>query len=191
MPGMMAREGKTGSDLPPGVSETARRARLISALAFAAIVGAGCWVAFTANRSRAVSRATKGVRLLTLERPFPAEGRYPSDPYIGPRACAECHPGEFALYARSGHAQTLSPASRRTIARRLNGRTVADPEHPEVLWSYEYRDGQLHIARKAQNKVEECVAEYAFGSGHHAMTFVSVIDPWAPAILEHRITYYT
>ncbi len=123
--------------------------------------------------------------------PVPPEGRYPSDPYIGPHACAECHPGECALYARSGHAQTLSPASRRTVSRRLDGKTVADPEHPEVLWSYAYRDGQLHIARKEHNQIEECIAEYAFGSGHHAMTFVSVIDPWIPEILEHRITYYT
>jgi hypothetical protein len=173
------------------MSAAARRAKMISALALAAIVGAGFWVAFTASRSRVTSGPTKGVRLLTLERPFPAEGRYPSDPYIGPRVCAECHPGEFALHARSGHARTLSPASRRVLARGLDGKTVSDPESPEVLWSYAYRDGQLHIARKEQNQVEERVAEYAFGSGHHAMTFVSVIDPWVPAILEHRITYYT
>ena len=57
----------------------------------------------------------QGVRLLTLERPFPADGRYPSDTYIGPEACEECHPGESALQARSGHAQTLSPAGRRTL----------------------------------------------------------------------------
>jgi hypothetical protein len=62
---------------------------------------------------------------------------------------------------------------------------------PDVLWSYRFRDGALHIARKAQNKVEECIAEYAFGSGRHATTFVSVIDPEVPAILEHRLTYYT
>jgi hypothetical protein len=39
--------------------------------------------------------------------------------------------------------------------------------------------------------VEECVAEYAFGSGHHATTFVNIIDPATPAILEHRLTYFT
>ncbi len=131
------------------------------------------------------------MRLLTLERPFPAEGRYPSDPYVGPHVCAECHPGESALYARSGHAQTLGSAGSRAVARRLDGTTVADPEHSEVSWGYRYRDGDLHIARTAQGKVEECVAEYAFGSGHHATTFVNVIDPKIPAILEHRITYYT
>ncbi len=76
-------------------------------------------------------------------------------------------------------------------ARQLDGQTVADPELAEVSWNYQYRDGQLHIRRMAQGKVEDCIAEYAFGSGHHALTFVNVIDPKIPAILEHRITYYT
>jgi hypothetical protein len=85
----------------------------------------------------------------------------------------------------------MSPAGRRTLSRRLDGASIVDPELPDVVWSYRYRDGQLHIARRARGKVEECIAEYAFGSGHHATTFVSVIDPSVPAILEHRLTYYT
>ena len=39
---------------------------------------------------------------------------------------------------------------------RLDGTEVADPEHPDVLWRYRYRDGQLHISRTAEGKVEEC-----------------------------------
>jgi hypothetical protein len=85
----------------------------------------------------------------------------------------------------------LRPAGRLTLAPRLDGTTVADPERPEVRWSYQYRNGELHIARTARGETEECIAEYAFGSGHHATTFVSVIDPAIPAILEHRLTYYT
>jgi len=85
---------------------------------------------------------------------------------------------------------TLRPAGQLAVSRKLNGMTVADPELPEVLWSYRFRDEALTIARKAQGKVEECIAEYAFGSGHHATTFVNVIDPEIPAILEHRLTYY-
>jgi hypothetical protein len=84
----------------------------------------------------------------------------------------------------------LRPAGRLALSRKLDGTTVADPKLPEVLWSYRYRDGALYIARKAQGKVEECVADYAFGSGHSATTFVSVIDLAIPAILEHRLSYY-
>ena len=77
------------------------------------------------------------------------------------------------------------------LSRRLDGTIVADPESPGVSWSYQYRDGQLYIARREASKVEECIAEYAFGSGHHATTFVSVIDAEIPAILEHRLTFFT
>jgi len=128
--------------------------------------------------------------LLTLDRPFPAGGRYPLDPYIGPQVCAECHPGESALHGRSGHARTLRPAGRRALARSLDGTTIADPDHPDVRWSYRYGDGRLHIRRTAGADVEEFVAEYAFGSGHHATTFVNLLDPGIPSILEHRMTYY-
>ena len=67
---------------------------------------------------------------------------------------------------------------------------MADPEFSGVSWNYHYRDGALLIARETQDKREECVADYAFGSGHHATTFVSMIRPETPAILEHRLTYY-
>ena len=173
------------------VSGSARPARVMLALS----LGGGCrgcvWVVSTARRPRpSWPRGSRAVRLLTLDRPFPAEGRFARDPYIGPTVCAECHPGEAASHSRSGHATTLRPAGRLALSRRLDGTTVADPELPDVLWSYRFRDGALHIARKSQGKVEECIADYAFGSGHHATTFVSVIDPEIPAILEHRLTYY-
>ena len=187
MPVTTAREGTTGPDYPTRRMPV-RTSQAVTSWPWRRSWAPAVWVGFDRDADPWTSPRTesKGVRLLTLDRPFPAEGRYPSDPYVGPQVCAECHPGESALYARSGHAQTLSPAGRRSLARRLDGTTIADPENAEVLWSYRYRDGQLHISRTAQGKVEECIAEYAFGSGHHAMTFVSVIDPGIPAILEHR-----
>ena len=32
-------------------------------------------------------------------------------PYLGSKACAECHPGEYAFFTRSGHARTLRAAA--------------------------------------------------------------------------------
>jgi hypothetical protein len=182
-------------DDSPGPSRdpraAARRARRIVIPILAAVAGCAVWVLLSASPSGTAAGRPRGIRLLTLDRAFPACGRYPADPYIGPGVCAECHPGESALHVRSGHARTLRPAGRRAVALGLDGKTIADPELPDVSWSYRCRDGQLYIARAASGKVEECIAEYAFGSGHHAMTFVNVIDPKVPAILEHRITYYT
>jgi hypothetical protein len=170
---------------------TVRRARVMVGLGLAALFGAGLWVIFVATRAERRAGQSHVVRLLTQERPFPLEGRFPRDPYAGPRACSECHPGEAALYSRSGHASTLRAASRLELSRRLDGTTVVDPELPEVSWHYRFRDGQLHIARTARKQVDEFIAEYAFGSGHHATTFVNMIDPDIPAILEHRLTHFT
>src|SRR5262245_31757450 len=191
MSGSMARRETDGPvPRPRAVAVAARPAGMVMALGLAAIVAAALWVVVTARRARPVAGRSGGVRLLTVDRPFPAGGRFASDPYIGSQVCAECHPGEAALHSRSGHARTLSPAGRLPLARRLDRTRLADPEMPQVHWSYRYRDGQLHIARQAPGKDEECIAEYAFGSGRHATTFVNVIDPKTPAILEHRLTYY-
>jgi hypothetical protein len=192
MPDSMPVQKKAGSNPKPAISGSrVRRARLIITFGLAALLGAGLWVVFSAKRSRPGTDTSHYVRLLTQERPFPSDGRFPNDPYAGPRACAECHPAEAALFSRSGHAKTLRSASRLELSRRLDGRTVADPQWPDVSWSYRFHDEQLHIARKSPQKVDEFIVEYAFGSGHHATTFVNMIDPLVPAILEHRLTHYT
>ena len=95
--------------------------------------------------------------------------------------------GRAAFPLRARH--DAEPAGRLALARRLDGKTVTDPELPSVTWSFRYGDGHCTSRGGADNKVEECIAEYAFGSGHHATTFVNCIDPAIPAILEHRLTY--
>jgi hypothetical protein len=85
---------------------------------------------------------------------------------------------------------TLRPAGRLAISRQLDGIAVVDPEWREVHWRYQYRDGKLQIERNAPTQVQKWVADYAIGSGHHAVTFVSVLDPDVPTVLEHRLTYF-
>jgi hypothetical protein len=175
---------------PQVVSVSARPARVILIVGLAALVVAISWLVYAASRSRSASVPPRRVRMLTYDRPFPAEGRFEQDPYVGSKACAQCHPGEAALHSRSGHAMTLGPAGRRPLARRLDGTSVVDPDMPNVQWTYRFHDDALYVGRKVSNKLEECIAEYAFGSGHHATTFVSVIDADKSAILEHRLTHY-
>ncbi len=165
-------------------------------VSLAAVAAAGLWVMLTAaiplppvRPNSAAAKAPK-LGLISFDRPFPAEGRYVADPYIGSKVCSECHPAESALYSRSGHAATLIPAGRLEISRRLDGTTVTDPEMPEVRWSYHYSEGTLHIERQAVSQVQKWVADYAIGSGRHALTYVSMIDPRGPQVLEHRLTYY-
>src|SRR5438552_3193563 len=106
MSGSMARE-KTGEPdrRPPGASVSARSAKVIVALGLAAVVAAAVWLVVSARKPGSLSGRSRGVRLLTIDRPFPAGGRFASDPYIGTRVCGECHPGEAALHSRCGHAQ--------------------------------------------------------------------------------------
>ncbi len=57
-------------------------------------------------------------------------------------------------------------------------------------WTYAKQKGEFIVERRAADKIEQFVIDYAFGSGHHATTFVSVLDLDPAEILEHRLTYY-
>ena len=94
------------------------------------------------------------------------------------------------MHARSGHAMTLQPAGRVAISRQLDGTNQADPEIAGVSWNYRYENDQLHITRTASSEIQKWVADYAIGSGHHALTYVSMMDHTIPLVLEHRLTYY-
>src|SRR5437660_6986223 len=102
MSGSIARAKTDGSDpRPPSVANAARRAQMIVALGLAGVAAAGLWLVVTARKPGPMAVRSRGVRLLTIDRPFPAGGRFASDPYIGTRVCAECHPGEAAQHSRS------------------------------------------------------------------------------------------
>lgn len=110
--------------------------------------------------------------------------------YVGPRSCHECHPGESASFARSGHARTLRTAATTPLARTLNGRVVADPESPDVHWSYALSGGRFAVTRSpAVGKAERFLIDYAFGSDHHATTFVSLAGAKRLPAMEHRLTH--
>jgi hypothetical protein len=114
-----------------------------------------------------------------------------ASPYVGDRSCRECHPGESSLHARSGHARTLRPAAETDVARKLNGVTVADPERPDVSWSFALEAGKFTTTRREADEVRRMAVEYAFGSGRHAVTFGTLTDrdPTHPSLLEQRLTF--
>ena len=116
----------------------------------------------------------------------------PGGRYVGEAACRDCHPGEAAAYARSGHARTLRRVAGSPLVGRLDGVTVADPERPGVTWTYRRQGDALTTERREAGAVERFVLEYAFGSGHHATTFVTLTarDPQDPALLEHRLSLF-
>jgi hypothetical protein len=113
--------------------------------------------------------------------------------YVGEAACRECHPGESALQARSGHARTLRLAERSPVIAWLNGKSVSDPKYPEVTWSYHVRDKKLIVDRTLEGQTESMALDYSLGSGKHGVTFVAIqggnpgLDPTG---IEHHISYF-
>ena len=179
MPGPLAREENTGPDPPQGTPVPAHRpGRSRPSRSRRSWSPRSGWASPRCDLGR--RRKTQACGCSAWTGPFPPGGAIPPTPTSDRASVRNATPVSSRTTSRSGHAQTLSPPNRRAFARQLDGQTVADPELAEVSWNYQYRDGQLHIRRTAQGKVEECVAEYAFGSGHHAMTFVNVIDPEDP-----------
>jgi hypothetical protein len=118
--------------------------------------------------------------------------------YVGARTCRECHPGESALSARSGHSRTLWPAKAgpnpNPIVAWLDGKTWKDPEIPEVAWSYHVRDGSLVAEVTAMGRTETHPLDYGFGSGTHGVTFVALQPAAEPGLdppgIEHRLSYF-
>src|SRR5262249_14544718 len=87
---------------------------------------------------------------------------------------------------------TLRPAAATRLAGRLDGVTLADPERPGATWSYHLREGRLWTERREAGEVERFLIDYAFGSGRHATTFITMTDrtPDRPTMVEHRLTIY-
>jgi hypothetical protein len=175
----------------PGLATRPARARPVVALGILGMILAGVWVVWNADRNRRFDGRGGLSAYLDIARDLPTTGRFAGDPYIGSKACAECHPGEYALFTGSGHAQTFRKAVERRVTDQLAGTTVADPEHKGVRWAYEKKNGQFLIDREEAGKIEQRVVDYALGSGHHATTFVTVLDLDQFKILEHGLTYYT
>jgi hypothetical protein len=86
----------------------------------------------------------------------------------------------------------LRPAARSSLARRLSGATFPDPERPGTSWTYHLQDGQFWTELHEAGEVEKFLIDYAFGSGRHATTFVTLTNrtPDRPTMFEHRLTVF-
>ncbi|MEO6811750.1 MAG: multiheme c-type cytochrome [Isosphaeraceae bacterium] len=169
----------TGPNLP-GSKPVRGEAAWIAAVGLALAV-AVFWWAYTPSQTPpgpASTRKTAGAR--------------PTSGFVGARACKDCHPGEYAAYTSSGHARTLRPAAKTDLARWLDSRTADDSERPGASWTFQ-RDGDRLIAQPVDGEgVGRVLLDYAFGSGKHAMTFLSMRDEvnGQPRAKEYRLSYF-
>ncbi len=175
----------TGSDRPdvgnPGSLASVGMELAAVVAVMAALVGGIFWWLM----SRSVHESSRDVAV--------TRSATRDDAYVGPRACSECHPGEAALHDRSGHSRTLRPAGAVRIASAIDGRSTEDAEYLGAFWTHTLRDGHLDAERVEGDQRASYRLDYALGSGHHAMTFISLVgnDPHGrPFGREHRLTYF-
>ncbi len=179
----MSGEAEAGAD--DGV--LARRFTSLAVVLGGLAVAVAVVLWWSSDAQRTPPEAPDGTRAVAVK-----VGSAASERYVGKASCLECHPGECAAFSRSGHARTLRPAAKAAIANWLDGRTVKDPERPEVSWTYHLRDGQLGVDRSERGKTESFPIEFSFGSGTVGYTFVTTMKSGpgaAPIGLEHRLSY--
>jgi hypothetical protein len=103
--------------------------------------------------------------------------------FVGAKACASCHPAEFALQSASVHTRALSRVADRSDfpAGRLS-------RNPRYRYSLLREQGDLRVHIDDGTDIMDLPLEWAFGAGRQAVTFVSHVNrDW---YVEHFTTWY-
>lgn len=186
-----------GSSKPRGLVRSLVRLS-VAALGLSAVV-AGLYFGSTAEESTGLGPADSPAGRDEPEEPKRPDitglGDVSWDPVdlVGSLTCAECHPGEAARHAESGHSRTLRSAPLAAVAEWLDGRTVDDPERAGTSWSYRRSEGKLEVEREEAGEAERLDLELAVGSGSNGTTFITTRPERSKGLgatgLEHRLSY--
>ncbi|WP_146577165.1 multiheme c-type cytochrome [Neorhodopirellula pilleata] len=111
--------------------------------------------------------------------------------FVGKQVCAECHQSNFHLHAASGHATTLRPASEPIVAEHFIDEAY---DAGESFGTYRYLlepDGLSVTSGEYSERAFPL--EYAFGSGHNAITLVTLVadEDGKTVGMEHRATWFS
>ena len=101
--------------------------------------------------------------------------------------CAECHPGQVANFSGAPHSQTLRPGDDPIVLERFAGRSA---EVDGRRFRFELSEGELWLC--AEDAPHARRVDWVFGSGHHAMTPVSIDqDPQGrPRLQELHVSWF-
>ncbi len=114
--------------------------------------------------------------------PVPAE-----EGYIGARACAACHPDNYASQSRSGHARALFPASQHPLLGEVFSRGEWE-RPPGAHFAFLDSPGGPRVRASFGERHLELPIEWAFGSGDQGITFVSRLEQ--ERYIEYSFTWY-
>jgi hypothetical protein len=111
---------------------------------------------------------------------------------VGSAKCAECHSEQFEDYTSSGHSRTFWTTQDFPVRDKFDGLTFQDPERLET---YHYFAGEsgLEVAIPGKFDGRRFPLQFAFGSGEHALTFMTLLLDDADRTLgiEHRVSWFT
>lgn len=114
--------------------------------------------------------------------------------HLGDAACSQCHPDQMQAHSASGHSHTFRAAADVDFISELNGLRFRDPKR-DVEFHYLADQQSLSVTLPALFGDEPFPLDYAFGSGLHAVTFVTLVPdlsvPGESLGVEHRMSWIT
>lgn len=110
---------------------------------------------------------------------------------VGSRACQECHPEVFEAWQQTGHAATFMPAHEVPFLDQLDGYRFHD-DYRNATFHYHVTGNDVEVSIPAVFGAERFPLQYAFGSGAHAVSFLTLLpDVKGGSLgLEHRVSWY-
>jgi hypothetical protein len=152
----------TSNNTHPNDDPLARRR--VAALALLVVAG----VAYVAWMLRSPARQGGASGTNAMSSGLAADG------LVGRDRCAQCHADEAADHARSGHARTLARTKDSPIAKSLCGSSVpAADGYDGFTYSCDEEGLMAAVPEKFPDKLFPL--DFAFGSGDHAVTFLTLL----------------
>ena len=111
---------------------------------------------------------------------------------VGREVCGECHSENYHLHAASGHASTFASTRDSVIAQeKFVGKTF-DAGQPYGTYTYQSDQRGLLALLPEKFGNDPFPLHYAIGSGHTAVTFLSLIPDEAEGTIgiEHRVSWF-
>ena len=110
--------------------------------------------------------------------------------YVGREVCRECHAENYNLHGVHGHAHTFALASDEKVASKFAGRDF-DYGPPYGRYEYEQDEDGLSVRISGERK-GAFPLQYALGSGHHAITLLSLAKDAEKGTVayEHRGSWF-
>ena len=107
--------------------------------------------------------------------------------YIGSASCGVCHPSQLDRQSKSGHAQALHRAVDHPLAFSFDPARLV-PRDPDYWFDFSFAADEFTVEAFDSEYRTELPIEWAFGSGIHAVTFVTRLR--GDVYLEHAFSYY-